>query len=60
MWESLLHPDNYLYLVEQTKEFDGKRIEIMDKTAKFKGKDEISKFLSFEYTGFSFLVNYYF
>uniref|UniRef100_A0A8C1E392 Si:ch211-14a17.10 n=1 Tax=Cyprinus carpio carpio TaxID=630221 RepID=A0A8C1E392_CYPCA len=28
-------------LDEQTKEFDGKRIEIMDKTAKFKGKDEI-------------------
>ncbi len=60
MWESLLHPANHLYLVEQTNEFDGKRVEIMDKIAQFKGKDEISKFLSFKHTQFSFLVNYCF
>ncbi len=52
MCESLLHPANHLYLVEQTNEFDGKRVEIMDKIAKFKGKDEISKFLSFKHTRF--------
>uniref|UniRef100_A0A671KY42 Si:ch211-14a17.10 n=1 Tax=Sinocyclocheilus anshuiensis TaxID=1608454 RepID=A0A671KY42_9TELE len=31
----------FVQLDEQTNEFDGKRIEIMDKIAKFKGKDEI-------------------
>uniref|UniRef100_A0A673IHS6 Myosin-11-like n=1 Tax=Sinocyclocheilus rhinocerous TaxID=307959 RepID=A0A673IHS6_9TELE len=31
----------FVQLDEQTNEFDGKRIEIMDKLAKFKGKDEI-------------------
>lgn len=47
IWESLLHPANDLYLVEQTAGLDAKRTEIMDKIAKLKGKDEISKFLSF-------------
>lgn len=45
MCESILHPASDLYLVGQTKEFDGKRAEVMDKIAKLKGKDELSKFL---------------